>query len=144
MFAQMTIGKKLTTGFAAMVVCVLGLSYFSLSAVNRLRGLLDETANKTARKLDLSGAISRDVSQMRAEIRGMILSAALKNAVDQEMYRGNFLEAAGQAEQLREELQPLLSTERAKKGAQDAESGLPKWKEVFAEVARLWAAGLGG
>src|SRR5579871_2872339 len=141
MFGQMTIGKKLSLGLAALLVCVLGLSYSSLSAVGILRDRLDEAANKTAVKIDLAGSIATDVSQMRAEVRGMILSAALKNTADQETYRGNFVEIAGQVEQVLKKLRPLLITEQGKKGADDVESNLVAWNQVFAEAARLCAEG---
>src|SRR5450432_3811686 len=110
-------------------------------AVGSLRALLDEAENKTARKIDLAGTISRDVSQMRAEVRGMILAASLKNTADQEMYRGNFVEIAGNVDQTLKELRPLLSTERGKKDADDVESNLARWREVFTEVSRLCTAG---
>ena len=141
MFGHVTIGKKLGVGFTALLVCVLGLSYSSLSAVAILRGRLDEAVNKTAVKIDLAGVIAGDVSQMRAEVRGMILSAALKNTADQETYRGNFVEIAGHVEQVLKQLRPLLITEQAKKGADDVESSLIAWNQVFAEAARLCAEG---
>jgi methyl-accepting chemotaxis protein/methyl-accepting chemotaxis protein-1 (serine sensor receptor) len=78
---------------------------------------------------------------MRAEVRGMILSATLKNAADQETYRGNFVTIAGQVEQTLTELRPLLVTARAKKAADDVETNLSAWKQVFAETAGLCAAG---
>ena len=130
----MTIGKKLASGFATLLVCVLGLSYCSLSAVSSLRGLLDEAANKTARKIDLAGT---DVAQMRAEVRGMILAAALKNTADQETYRANFVEIAGQAGQTLREIRPLLINERGRKAADDVESSLAAWGQVFEDLSRL-------
>jgi hypothetical protein len=90
MFAQMTIGKKLMTGFSALLVCLLGLSYFSLSAVGSLSGDLDQMANRTAREVDLSGTINGTTAGMRAESRALILAAALKNTGDLEKARSGF------------------------------------------------------
>jgi methyl-accepting chemotaxis protein/methyl-accepting chemotaxis protein-1 (serine sensor receptor) len=78
---------------------------------------------------------------MRAEVRGMILSAALKDTENQELYRGNFVEIATQVDQVLKEIRPLLITERGKKGADDVESNLTAWRQVFAEVSRLCADG---
>jgi len=141
MFAQMTIGKKLTAGFAGLMVCVLGLSYFSLAAVSSLRDELDVTANKTARKLDLAGTINKDIAQMRAEVRGTVLAVAVKNNADFETARGNYGDVASNIEQVLKELRPMLVTERAKKGADDVESGLSSWKQIYGEIERLCAAG---
>jgi len=141
MFTQTTIGQKLTTGFVALVVCMLGLGYFSLSAVSKLRDGLDEMANKTARKIDLAGSIARDVAQMRAEVRATVLATALKNPGDMETAQRNYADLAGQMEQSLKEIRPLLVTERARKAADNAESGLSGWKEVFAEITRLCEAG---
>jgi methyl-accepting chemotaxis protein len=141
MFAQMTIGKKLTAGFAGLMVCVVGLSYFSLAAIGTLRDELDVAANKSARKLDLAGAINKDIAQMRAEVRGTVLATATKNKGDFETARGNFGEVAGQIEQALKEIRPLLVTESAKKGADAVESGLSAWKQIFGDIERLCAAG---
>ncbi len=141
MFTQMTIGQKLTTGFAALVVCVLGLSYFSLSAVGNLRDGLDEMANKTARKIDLAGAVARDVAQMRAEVRATVLATALKNTADIGTAERNYGDLVGQMEQEFKEIRPLLVDERARKAADNAESSLSQWKQVYAEISRLCEAG---
>ncbi|MFZ1145101.1 MAG: methyl-accepting chemotaxis protein [Bryobacteraceae bacterium] len=137
----MTIGQKLTTGFAALVVCVLGLSYFSLSAVGNLRDGLDEMANKTARKIDLAGAVARDVAQMRAEVRATVLATALKNTADIGTAERNYGDLVGQMEQEFKEIRPLLVDERARKAADNAESSLSQWKQVYAEISRLCEAG---
>jgi hypothetical protein len=48
MFSRMTIRARLVGGFATLLGCLLGLGCFSLSAVDSLRGDLDEMANRTA------------------------------------------------------------------------------------------------
>jgi methyl-accepting chemotaxis protein len=53
---QLTVGKKLTLGVAALVLSVLGLGGTSLIAISTLGNSLDTAVNKTARKLDLAGA----------------------------------------------------------------------------------------
>jgi methyl-accepting chemotaxis protein/methyl-accepting chemotaxis protein-1 (serine sensor receptor) len=141
MLAQMTIGTKLTTGFAALMACLLGLSYFSLSAVGNLRDNLDVSANKTARKILLEGTISRDIAQMRAEMRGIIMAAALKNKEDMETARDSFGNLAREMEQTLKELRPMVATGRAMKGIDDVETGLSAWERVFPDIAQLCAAG---
>lgn len=137
----MTIGKRLAAGFVALLVCLLGLSYSSLYAIGILQGRLGDAVNSSAIKSDLAGRIAMDISQMRAEVRGMILSTLLKSPAEQETYRGNFVEISGHVEETLRELRPLLVTESEKQAVDDLESGLAVWKQLFAETARLCAAG---
>jgi CHASE3 domain sensor protein len=141
MFARMTIGTKLTIGFAALLACVLGLSYFSLSAVGSLRSQLDSTTNRTARKIDLGGVLDRNTSQMRAEVRATLLATYAKNKADLETAGKNFADLATQQEQALKEIRPLLDTESGRKGAESVESSLSAWKAAYAEIVRLCVAG---
>jgi methyl-accepting chemotaxis protein/methyl-accepting chemotaxis protein-1 (serine sensor receptor) len=140
MFTQMTIGKKLMTGVSALLACLLGLSYFSLSAVDGLRNDLDRMANRTARKIDLAGAINEATAGMRAESRATLLAAVLKHTGDLEKARGNFSKNAGLVAQSIKEIRPLLVTEAEKRAADELETGLPAWKASVEEMDRLCAA----
>jgi methyl-accepting chemotaxis protein/methyl-accepting chemotaxis protein-1 (serine sensor receptor) len=53
----------------------------------------------------------------------------------------NYSDLAGHMEQTLKEIHPLLVDERAKKATDKAESSLAAWKEVYAEISRLCAAG---
>jgi methyl-accepting chemotaxis protein len=141
MFTQMTIGKKLMTGVAALLICLLGLSYLSLSAVDGLRSALDEMANKTARKVDIAGTINETTAGMRAEARALVLAAVLKTTGDLEMARANFGKNAGLMEEKIKEIRPLLVTERGKRATDELEAGLSAWKASFEEMDRLCVAG---
>src|SRR5579864_6512012 len=119
MFTQMTIGKKLMTGVASLLVCLIGLSYFSVSAVDGLRNDLDEMANKTARKVDIAGTINATTAGLRAEARALVLAAALKNTGDLETARANFGKKAGLIEEKIKEIRPMLVTERGKRATDE-------------------------
>ena len=56
-----TIGKKLMTGFGVMLALTLGLSYYSLTAIERLGGAL---AANTARTMDLVGTVRLGLREM--------------------------------------------------------------------------------
>jgi methyl-accepting chemotaxis protein/methyl-accepting chemotaxis protein-1 (serine sensor receptor) len=141
MFAQMTIGKKLMSGFAALLICLLVLSYFSLSAVDDLRNDLDLMANRTARKIDLAGTINGTTAGMRAEVRGVILAGMLKNTEDIEKARSGFGNLAALMAKTIRQIRPLCYTERGKKAVDQLESDLSAWKGSFEEMAGLCAAG---
>ncbi len=141
MLAHMTIGKKLMAGFSALVVCLLGLSYVSMSAIDGLRENLDEMANTTAHKIDLVGAINGATAGMRAESRATLLAAVLKNSGDLDSARLNFNKNAGLMEQKVKELRPLLVNAQERKATEELEAGLPAWKATVEEMDRLCAAG---
>jgi methyl-accepting chemotaxis protein/methyl-accepting chemotaxis protein-1 (serine sensor receptor) len=67
----MKLGTKITArlllGFAAMLLLVLGLSYASLTTVDRLGASLDSAVNAGARKLQLTGEIRAGFEEMRAD-----------------------------------------------------------------------------
>src|SRR6266700_4134870 len=132
MFAKMTIAKKLMGGFAALLVCVLALSYSSLSSIIGLRDDLDVSVNKTARKLLLIGNINQSIAAMRADARGMVLGAALKSQQDVALMNSNFEKDAASVSGSIKEVEPLLVTEQGKKLTAQLQSGLTTWKEAFA------------
>jgi methyl-accepting chemotaxis protein/methyl-accepting chemotaxis protein-1 (serine sensor receptor) len=142
MLAHMTIGKKLTAGFSALVICLLGLSYLSLSAVDGLREDLDRMANRTARKIDLVGTINGASAGMRAESRATLLAALLKNSGDLESARKNFSKNATLMQETLNELHPLLATDQERKAAEELAAGLPAWMASVEEMTRLSTEGL--
>ena len=141
MFTRMTIGRRLVTGVAALLVCLLGLGYFSLSAVSGLHNDLEEIANKTAHKIYLTGAINELTTAMRSEARATVLAAVLKRQGDLDAARKNSSQDAALLELKLKELRPLLDTERGKKMADEMETGLSVWKGLFEEMDRLCVAG---
>ena len=141
MFSQITIGKKLTTGVFALLVCLVGLGYSSLSAVDGLRHNLDELANGTVRKIEMASAISVASAGMRAETRAALLAAVLHHPADLDAARVNFNKNAGVAEQKIREIRPLLVTAPGKRAADELTVGLTAWKASVEEMLRLCVAG---
>jgi methyl-accepting chemotaxis protein/methyl-accepting chemotaxis protein-1 (serine sensor receptor) len=137
----MTIGRKLMTSFSAMLLCVLALGYFSLSAIDRLRQDMDEVANKTARKTEIAAAISVASAGMRAESRAALLAAALKHPDDLEAAHRNFNKQAELVGQKIQEIRPLLVTEDGKRAAEELTTGLAAWQVAVDEMIGLCAAG---
>jgi CHASE3 domain sensor protein len=69
----MTIGKRLTLSFAAMVIVTLILGITSLNSVGKLSQALDIAVNKTTKKIILSDTIRTARSDMLAGQRGVIM-----------------------------------------------------------------------
>ena len=141
MLAHMTIGKRLVGGFSTLTACLLCLSYFSLSAIDKMRNDLDRMATQTARKIELSGAIGVATSSVRAESRAILLSAVLKSASDLETARKNFRKNTALVNQAIAEMRPLLVTEPERTATEELATGLPAWQASIEEMDRLAAAG---
>jgi methyl-accepting chemotaxis protein/methyl-accepting chemotaxis protein-1 (serine sensor receptor) len=141
MFAHMTIGKRLLGGFLTLLACLLCLSYFSLSAIDSLRNDLDRIANQTARKIELSGAISTATASVRAESRAILLSAVLKNASDLDAARKNFGKNTALVKQAIDDMRPLAVTEAERTATEQLATGLQAWQASIEEMDRLAAAG---
>lgn len=63
---QLTIGKKLVIGVAALVACLAMLSFTTLRVISALGGSLDAAVNKTGKELDLVGGTREAFQQLRS------------------------------------------------------------------------------
>jgi methyl-accepting chemotaxis protein/methyl-accepting chemotaxis protein-1 (serine sensor receptor) len=141
MLEQMTIGRKLMSGFSALLMCLLGLGWLSLSAVDGLRRDLDQVANQTARKIEITGAINVATASMRAEACAGLLAAVLKHSGDLQAARLNFNKGAGTVEQKIQEIRPLLVNENEKKATDEMAADLPAWKASVEQMLGLCEEG---
>ena len=138
---KLTIGKKLGLGFGAMFAMVLGLSYSSERAISGLGARLTETANKTARKVELAAQIQWAVAEMRAAARSTVLSAVLKENAELKKAREAFQAEVNKIERILDEMQPLLVLERGKRAADGVQEGLTAWVPVYDQMDRLCSEG---
>jgi methyl-accepting chemotaxis protein len=141
MLAGMTIGKKLMLGCGGLLACVLGLSYFSLTGMSKLHDDLNEIGRKTALKIELLGDIKAGVAQVRAENRGMILAATMKNREGVTKSRQGGEEVFDQLDGYVKEMRPLIVTERSRELIGQLASNLPVWRAAFEEIAQAAVAG---
>ncbi len=137
----MTVGKKLFLGCGALLACVLGLSYFSLSGMGKMRSDLDEMGQKSAAKIELLGDMKAGVSQIRAENRGMILAATVNNQADLAKAHQSGQQIFDQLDGYLTELRPLIGTDQAGQLIQEMATTLPNWHAAFEEIARAAAMG---
>jgi len=104
----MTIGKKLTISFSAMLVLTLILSYTSLSVVGRLGSELDKAVNSTGKAVEQMGQLTTALAEMKAAEAGFILFSSLNDAAQVETQKRKFREAAAQIRKSIEEVGPVL------------------------------------
>ncbi len=68
-----TIGAKLITASAALVLLTMVLSYTSMDSVGTLKKVFDETADKTAKKVAMAGEVNTAKSDMVRSQRAVML-----------------------------------------------------------------------
>jgi methyl-accepting chemotaxis protein len=137
----MTIGKKLTVSFAAMLLLTLALGIYSLKAISNLSDSLDTAINKTTKKIELVDAVTIARSDMLAAQRGVILYTFTKNAGGLDTAKRLFEEGGGRWSASVSELRPLLVTDEGKQLTAQLDTDLTSWRTVFGEIQQLSDAG---
>jgi methyl-accepting chemotaxis protein/methyl-accepting chemotaxis protein-1 (serine sensor receptor) len=141
MFAQLTIGKKLTLSCGVLLASVLELSYFSLSAISKLHDDFDQMEQSTLVKIELVGDIKAGVSQVRAENRGMILGASAKKPADLAKSHQGGRHVFDQLDGYVKNLRPLLLSESGQRLNEQLAVTFPLWRLAFEQIAQASMAG---
>ena len=94
----MTIGRKLTTAFAAMAAGAALVTFVSQGTVQVLRREMSGAVNGTARRQYLASVIGAATSEMAGVERGIALSSILQQAGKVEAYKRQYQAAAAQLE----------------------------------------------
>jgi methyl-accepting chemotaxis protein len=103
----MSLGRKLLSGFAAMLALVLLTSVGSLLVTRNLNEDLKRAANITARKQYLAGEVSVATSEMASCEWGTVLSDMLSDKTHAEEYRERFRTSAAGLQKALNELNQL-------------------------------------
>ena len=144
MKSQMTIGKKLTLSFGGMLAVVLGLGYSSVSSISQLSGDLNGVVNSEARKLDLTGVLLRDLTDMDASQRSAGWRASVHDVAGLEKYRQDYNTAYTKASNDIAEIRPLLETGVERQSADATQATLTAWEAGFREFLQYCATGNDG
>ncbi len=137
MKSRMTIGTKLMLSVGSLLVLILGLDYASLRAIGILRSHLDETANNTAKKVELAGEMKATVAEMRKSARGAVLGAVLKDEAELRTSHEEFTADAQKLNDLLKQFRPLLVTERGKQLTQQAQESVTQWASLENQMIEL-------
>ncbi len=136
----MTIGRKLTLGFAGLAALTGLMGVTSLNAIGRLKESFDLTAEVTARRIVLANRINTAVADMLAWQRALLLHNGEKNLAGVSEARTRFAAAAETAGKAVDELRAVDDAE-ARGLAEEMHAGLAAWAAGMAEIERLCAAG---
>jgi methyl-accepting chemotaxis protein len=139
--SEMTIGKKLMLGFAAILVVALGLGVAYLYSVGNLSGALATATDKTAKKIFLTSELEGQLFRLRSCQRGVMLFAMHELPAKVASNKEEFETRATQVEKLLADIGPLLTTDQARKDLADITGDFPNFKNYFQQVAALASAG---
>jgi methyl-accepting chemotaxis protein/methyl-accepting chemotaxis protein-1 (serine sensor receptor) len=132
--SQLSIGKKLTVAFGAMLIVALGLAFGSLYSAGGLSKELDTVVNQTARRVQLIGQLRVQLTLMRNALRGVLLYA-MHNELDKvRSNQRDFVNRTADLEQVLKEVKPMLETDRGRNDASEIEAELSKMKPSFEQV----------
>jgi methyl-accepting chemotaxis protein/methyl-accepting chemotaxis protein-1 (serine sensor receptor) len=115
--------------------------WLGLWTIGALGGAFDNTANSTARKMELAGVIDKAGSDMAAGQRGLILGVYAKNPAFAAAARQLFEESSTKLKQALADVQPLLTTEAGRQAVGRIESEAALWLPGFSEIERQAEAG---
>jgi len=136
-----TFGAKINGASAALSV-VLGLAVgYSFYTLGTVSDSFDSVAGKTARKVELAGAMNAAEADMAAGQRGMIAFTYAKDAARASTAKQHFRESAESFRKALAELTPILVTDEGKQLASHMEAEYALWLPAYSEVEQLADAG---
>ncbi len=137
----MTIGKKLTIGFAAVLFVALALAGGYLYSVRSLSGALNTATDVTAKKIFLASEVEGQLFRMRSCQRGVMLFMLEKLPEKAKSNKEEFETRAAGVEQLVAQIKPLLSLEESRRDIAALETELPNFRGYFGQVAAAAISG---
>jgi methyl-accepting chemotaxis protein len=141
MSSTMTIGKKLTLTTGAMVLATLVSGIAALNTIGRLSDQLAVSTTRTARRLQLAGAIDATTGDMLAGQRGMVLYTYAKSPESVQKAKELFEAGAARWEQAIVEYRPLILKEEGRRLINRLEEDLRSWRSANQELMERIAAG---
>lgn len=133
--SEMTIGKKLMLGFAALLVVALGLAGAYLYSVSSLGGELKTATDLTAKKVFLILELEGNLFRMRSAQRGVMLYSLAKVPERAQSNKQDFETRAARVEQILGQIKPLLIVEKSRQEVASIETEIPQLKGYFEQIA---------
>jgi methyl-accepting chemotaxis protein len=135
-----TMGPKLMTGAAALVVlsAVLGIAW--VNSIGKLRDAFDQAADKTAKKVYMAGLLDSTTAQLYRTSRGVVFYTLAKRPASAENNRKTFRSTLDQMQKVIQDYSASASSGTQAKLA-EVRTELTGWTGQFEEIARLCASG---
>jgi len=134
MQSQMSIGKKLTLAFAAMLALVLSLGYFGYSSIASLGHALDSQVNSTSKKAALANQIQTGAYKMRTAQRGVVMYALLRNPAKANQNNELFRSSADAVAKEIADIRPLTVKPAAGEALDSIQADVNAWLPFYQEI----------
>ncbi len=139
--SNITIGKKLTLAFVAILLVAVGLATASLYSISKLGGELDQASTNAPKRVALMGEIQSNIYKMRSCQRGVMLFAMHNLPEKVRSNKEEFESRAGALAQMLRDVKPLLVSDLGRESLAAMENSLPDFKLYFEQVAAAAMAG---
>jgi methyl-accepting chemotaxis protein len=135
-----TIGAKLITASAALVLLTIVLSFTSMNSVGTLKRVFDETADRTAKKVAMAGVVNTAKSDMVRSQRALVLFTYGRQPAEVEKARQEF---QTNADKIRKTIEAYaaISSVQTQGHLKEIQTELDNWLPKYEELNRLCAAG---
>jgi len=136
----MTIGRKLTFCFGALLALTVGMACSSFVSVGNMDSEWDNVIHKVAKRADLAAAMRASAGDMRAGQRGLVLFSLAKTPEKVRQSDDLFRTEARRLEGLVAEYRPLINTETGQQSIATIDSSLRAWQQIYDELAQRCAS----
>jgi methyl-accepting chemotaxis protein/methyl-accepting chemotaxis protein-1 (serine sensor receptor) len=134
MLNQMTIGRKLSLCFGALLVLAIGQSYGSLSSINSLNKDLQTEVSKTSKKLELAGAMATQANEMRTAQRGAVMYSLTNDTAQVEKNKAAFEEGRRQLQKSLDAIRPLIDHPSARQAVDTVQTEFANWLPMYQDI----------
>ena len=125
------------TCFGVMLVLTFAAVLGGVKSIGELRLVFDETADKTAKKIELVGKINEAKSEMLRAQRGLIMFAFANLPAKEETTRKEFQTGLGKLRLNLAEFVPLIVRPEGKVQVERIQSALASWIPKYEELDRM-------
>jgi methyl-accepting chemotaxis protein/methyl-accepting chemotaxis protein-1 (serine sensor receptor) len=136
----MTIGKKATLGFGAILLVNLMLGGGSLSVIRSLGNDLDKSVNSTGKAVEQIGRLTTALSDMKAAEAEFILFSSLNDTAKVQAAQADFQDGSGRMEAAMREVRPTLQTSTSTGALENLQRGHAALNGHFQQMVQLCAA----
>ena len=137
----LTIGTKLSGGFAVMLALVLTPLGAYLESGRQSQRRLEEILNRYNRKMDIGAQVELATTEMQGSQRGLMLSYAMNDPAASEQYKQLYAASGKKIDGLMAELDPLLANDAERIAAADIRDSRATWAPRFQKLIDLCGAG---
>ncbi|HUV68457.1 MAG TPA: methyl-accepting chemotaxis protein [Terracidiphilus sp.] len=141
MASQMTIGKKLFTGFGAALVLTLIVGGTAIWAVSSLGNSINKLVNVNAQKRYLASQIDVNESDLIAAERGILLRTMMKDMATANQYNQDFQSSYVQWKKNMDAFAPLIETAEARKDLDEMQTACEEIGRIHSDYYQLASSG---